>query len=601
MSAHQVRLELLVGNHSVADATTGLAMRSPAALPARLRPRTAGATLGQVSSALSFRPAVDGIVIPPAWQQALQQREDEIPATWWVDRQRRWVRQTAVGQGPTWYGVKTDGSMRYQEEAPALPPGEVLGPACVVYTAKGGPRKQPQQRQGDAREAPATSAYYLVGAWQEVTLDPSVWGFGPGLDLLKYTVRAATQRLLQFACRPLPGWVPDMGMRPRVWRSKDGSLSPATALQQLEGRQKRSFDSMMQRGFAAPGRFAAADVAAGVHANWMDPSPPRLHPRQRAAAGQAAAPAGPLTAQRQRQELLQVSEPVVDDTEDPLTRGLEPALPDDDLWTAAYRRASDKRLPRRLRVLGWKLLHAAVHVGGSRFHAARSRQDLLQCCCLRPDCHQRQPQPDQEQGQRDPSQLGQQQQQQQQQLPPQQEQQQEQRRQSQPGQQQWEQRGQPQPGQQPGPPQGRPQPQQQLGSQLPQPGTYTLETLSHVFVFCGPALDAWSWFERMWDRIEPGSVSARALDCHDAGLILLDDVREWQPPAALVHLWTHLRLLMLQSVWDARCDSQGQQYSGSQVVSRFVAVLQQQLRQDWARTQDDIRVDSGVPMSWLRF
>ena len=54
-----------VGNHSVADATTGLAMRSPAALPAHLRPRTAGATLGQVSSALSFQPAVDDIVMPP--------------------------------------------------------------------------------------------------------------------------------------------------------------------------------------------------------------------------------------------------------------------------------------------------------------------------------------------------------------------------------------------------------------------------------------------------------------------------------------------------------------------------------------------------------
>ena len=80
MSAHQVRLELLVGNHSVADATTGLAMRSPAALPARLRPRTAGATLGQVSSALSFQPAVDGIVIPPAWQLALQQeRGHQVP------------------------------------------------------------------------------------------------------------------------------------------------------------------------------------------------------------------------------------------------------------------------------------------------------------------------------------------------------------------------------------------------------------------------------------------------------------------------------------------------------------------------------------------
>ena len=93
MSAHQVRLELLVGNHSVANAATGLAMRAPSALPARLRPVTAGATLGQVASALSFQPAVDDIVLPPAWQQALQQQEADIPTEWRVDPQRRWARQ----------------------------------------------------------------------------------------------------------------------------------------------------------------------------------------------------------------------------------------------------------------------------------------------------------------------------------------------------------------------------------------------------------------------------------------------------------------------------------------------------------------------------
>jgi hypothetical protein len=31
-----------------------------------------------------------------------------------------------------------------------------------------------------------------------------------------------------------------------------------------------------------------------------------------------------------------------------------------------------------------------------------------------------------------------------------------------------------------------------------------------------------------------------------------------------------------------------------------MAVLQQQLKQDWARTQGDIRLNSGVPLSWLK-
>lgn len=127
-----------------------------------------------------------------------------------------------------------------------------------------------------------------------------------------------------------------------------------------------------------------------------------------------------------------------------------------------------------------------------------------------------------------------------------------------------------------------------------------LETLSHVFVHCKPALDAWTWFAGVWERIAPGSVSETGLDLVDDSLILLDDIRELQPPAALLPLWTHLRLLMLQSIWDVKTDSNGQMYSGSQVISRFVAALQQQLRQDWARTEGDIRVDSGVPLSWLR-
>ena len=37
-----------------------------------------------------------------------------------------------------------------------------------------------------------------------------------------------------------------------------------------------------------------------------------------------------------------------------------------------------------------------------------------------------------------------------------------------------------------------------------------------------------------------------------------------------------------------------------QVVCRFIAALQQQLKQDWARTRGDIRLNSGVPLSWLR-
>jgi hypothetical protein len=107
---------------------------------------------------------------------------------------------------------------------------------------------------------------------------------------------------------------------------------------------------------------------------------------------------------------------------------------------------------------------------------------------------------------------------------------------------------------------------------------------------------AWHWFTAVWAQVQQDS----GVDCSNFRTLLLDDSSVWQPPLELQQLWTHLRLLMLESIWVVRCAADGSPYSSGQVVARFRAALQQQLKQDWARTQGDIRVDSGVPMSWLR-
>jgi hypothetical protein len=90
------------------------------------------------------------------------------------------------------------------------------------------------------------------------------------------------------------------------------------------------------------------------------------------------------------------------------------------------------------------------------------------------------------------------------------------------------------------------------------------------------------------------------VDVSNVRILLLDDSSVWHPPAALQQLWTYLRLLMLESIWLVRCASNGKLYTSRQVVSRFLAALQQQLKHDWARTQADIRLNCGVPLSWLR-
>ena len=193
-------------------------------------------------------------------------------------------------------------------------------------------------------------------------------------------------------------------MRPRLWRDSDGNLAPNTGLQQLEAKHKRSFAEMMQRGFPTGGngnsgsnRITTADQMAAYDAVWMHASPARQHVRQRVADRDATTAGSQPTALRQQQDLQHVTTPAVDDTVDPLLRGLQPAAQEDTVWRLAYKRAADKRLPRPLRVFGWQLLHAAVMVGSNRVYAANNMQELLRCCCPQPQCQPQQQQPQQQQ------------------------------------------------------------------------------------------------------------------------------------------------------------------------------------------------------------
>jgi hypothetical protein len=609
MSVQQIQLEPVIGNHSVADVITGGLFSTVNRLPSRLQPRAPGTTLGQVAANLSYRPGVDGLVLPAEWQQTLQQPA-QPPPQWKADTQGRWVWQRGEEEG-VWWEVQPDGSLGCLDAEPALPPGTALEPCCVVFAPVGGPRRRLKQRQqaGGGQEGDVPKALYLVGLWRDVSVDPSVWGFGPDLPLLQYAVRDATRRLVQFNCRSRKGWVPELGMRPRVWRDSEGNLAPDTGLQQLEAKHKRKFAEMLQGGFSTGSsggsgrRITTADQMAAYDASWMHPSPERPHVMQRVADRAATAAGSPETALRQQQNLQHVTAPAVDDTADPLSRGLPPASEADAAWGAAYRRAADKRLPRPLRVLGWQLLHAALMVGDNRVYAATNRQELLQCCCQHPQCR---PQHQQQQQQ---SLSGEQQQPLQQQhsqsgLPLQQQQ---------PMQLQDEA---PQPPaqlqQQPLQPGGRPQQQQHLGGgtqpqqqqqysgaqQLgsPPPESYQLETLTHLFVQCPIAVAVWAWFARVWSRVQPDA----AVDFSSARILLLDDSTVWQPPQPLRQLWTYMRLLMLESIWVVRCASNGSPFSSAAIIVRFKAALQQQLWQDWLRTRGDIRLDCGVPMSWLR-
>jgi hypothetical protein len=110
------------------------------------------------------------------------------------------------------------------------------------------------------------------------------------------------------------------------------------------------------------------------------------------------------------------------------------------------------------------------------------------------------------------------------------------------------------------------------------------------------AVTVWVWFAGVWQRVQPGV----QVDFSSIRILLLDDGTVWRPPTELRQLWTFLRLLMLQSIWVVRCARDGKPFSSAAIIHRFRTALQQQLAHDWLRTQEDIRLNSGVPLSWLR-
>jgi hypothetical protein len=124
-----------------------------------------------------------------------------------------------------------------------------------------------------------------------------------------------------------------------------------------------------------------------------------------------------------------------------------------------------------------------------------------------------------------------------------------------------------------------------------------LQTLSHVFLECPVAVQVWDWFLQLWRRIAPWSIVTA-----NPQVMLLDELDTLYVAKDLQPLWTWLRLLLLESLWHARGlpshDRPAQ--SADSVKHRFVAVLQQQVVNDWERTKHDIRFNAGVPASWFR-
>ena len=372
MTKQQILLEPLVGNYSIGNAADGQPFLSGSGLPPALRGPAANPRPKQVRdviAALQFQPATDGMVMPQQWQTILN---GPTISKWQCAQSASWARGS-----DGLYKVREDGRMLLVHTAPQAVGTWQWSDCCVVNT-------------NPDPERPPT--LYLLGEWQHVAIDPSLWGFGTTLGLLQYTVKAGTRRLLQFQCSQMPGWVPGVGLRPRLQRLADGQPS-TSAVMVMEAGQKRTWQDMMAApGSSRPARVPDAQLMELYEANWMRESPARLLPRQRVQ--QAAAVAAVVTLQRQSQQ-SPITEPAYNDLADPLTGSATHAGPVPMPFHAIWKQVWDKRLPRHLRIFGWRLWHAALPVGGRRIKFVKpgNVQQLLQQCCQHGPCQTQQPQP----------------------------------------------------------------------------------------------------------------------------------------------------------------------------------------------------------------
>ena len=125
-----------------------------------------------------------------------------------------------------------------------------------------------------------------------------------------------------------------------------------------------------------------------------------------------------------------------------------------------------------------------------------------------------------------------------------------------------------------------------------------LQTLSHVLLECPVAREVWEWFAGKWRQLVPGFAVALG----NQRVLLLDELAAEHVPQALRPLWTHLRLLLLKSLWCGRGDdARGRApQTAASIQHHFLAELRQQVANDWQRTLHDIRWNAGVPASWFR-
>lgn len=132
-----------------------------------------------------------------------------------------------------------------------------------------------------------------------------------------------------------------------------------------------------------------------------------------------------------------------------------------------------------------------------------------------------------------------------------------------------------------------------------------LDTLTHSLLDCPASAPVVDWLLETWSQLS-GIHLPRSPD-----LLLADDISHWpgpRPSAALLRLWTVLRVTTLGALWQERTASKNNTAhahlhdGGASVIRIIVTMVREAIQRDWLRTQLDIRSldDGAFCMDWWR-
>jgi len=342
-SFHSAMVEPIFYNRSVR--TNGGGYFTPSTLPElsrlglqRLRDvRQYLQGLGPTAPHRAVRILLGGL--PDSWRQHVE-RPDNPPPDWTCSSDQAWVCRE--GQVACYARVQPDGSFRLDPSI--MPPGQVQWAPCCVFGAESIVASV-QNGQPSLRRP---SVCYLVGPWDELDCDPSVWGLGKQL-IADYVVKNASLRILH--ARMMQSGIESGGHRhfmgtpvfPQLWR---GLSSPAAAgAPSSSGQGPLPADVRLVSRLSQGG--ATAQRRSRGEYEQVDYRPPSL------------LPASPRPAPGQRDATRRLPPPA--DQSDSLSPLIGEAQP---WWQGVWSRLVGARLPRDVYVFAWRLLHGALFCGG---------------------------------------------------------------------------------------------------------------------------------------------------------------------------------------------------------------------------------------------